>query len=216
MLRDLYQKIARRYRKAFGPAGSRSWTLYVLDGHSPSQFYLECVRDVLGSRAVFIDPREELRNACSDGLPFMYIGHGEPAGVFSSIGFSEGLRNVLCDFKQIEHVKATPHVWWACFTATWLQRCRRRDWYGFGDLIGFDPRRGQRDWWRNRLTLLFDAVIGAAEGTDPAARALDVAEQNLADAEDEHYRGGKLSYSTLLCAALYRRGITVPQEGDRP
>lgn len=183
------------------------WLLYKLDGHPPSEFYAEIFTDALaGEELHFVSDEECSRTNIARTTPFVYIGHGTPDGAFSSVGYTAGLRDMLCDPTRADSFIGSPHIWWACYSALWLERSQREDWFGYKTLIGADPRAGQERWWREHLTNLVKSVVDASRGREPQIQPHSVAKEMHADALRQYYSTRGVSWVSVLCARAFASG----------
>ncbi len=192
-----------------GRASSPDWIVYVLDGHPPSRFYHALFQRAAVSLVVVTvaDAEELVKFRTCSNTPFVYIGHGSEIGAYSSVGFGEGLRNFLCDARQSNDFIGSPHIWWSCFSAQWLRRSSRADWFGYAGLLGADPRGVQEDWWNEQLLTLISQVMAAAQSRRQPAEVRETVEQMHEDARRQYYNGRRLSWTSVLCSRFIAAGI---------
>jgi hypothetical protein len=184
------------------------WMLYKLDGHPPSEFYADIFSEALDGETLHLLTDDDFEGRDTKTTPFVYVGHGTPEGAFSSIGYTAGLRDYLCDHTHAERFAGTPHIWWACYTAVWLQKSPRDDWFGYSTLIGADPRGGQEKWWRDSLAALIRSVVAVSRGREMPQSTMTVALKMHADARHQYYAARSVSWVSVLCARAYATGAT--------
>lgn len=184
------------------------WLVYKLDGHPSSEFYFAIFAHALAGDEIRIVSDEDLASGPT-GLspaPFIYIGHGNAESAYSSVGYTEGLRDALCDATLADKFIGSPQIWWSCYSAVWLRKCRRTDWFGYSTLIGVDPRAGQEQWWRDHLQAVVVAVINTTRGVDTAANVKIAATRIHEDAVNQYYAERRVSWISVLCARAFSEG----------
>jgi len=204
--RRLWQEVCAKFgRKPAAP----EWIVYVLDGHAPSAYYHKLFRKAGHAvLTITVTNDEEIpRDGVDRPVPFLYIGHGTRFGVFSSTGFAEGLRSLLCDTRQADGFVGSPHIWWSCFSAQWLRRSTRVDWFGYAGLLGVDTRGSQEKWWTDQLVRVIDTITDAVQSKKPASEIRSAVELMHENARKQYYSGRQISWTSVLCARLIAGGV---------
>lgn len=101
-------------------------------------------------------------DATQEAIPIsklIYIGHGNTKGVFSNDS-QYGLQVYYCDSQLLSGIDHSPQLWWACFTARWLQSSSRKDWIGFENIIGSRTKsKKELQFWNQYLNELISKII---------------------------------------------------------
>lgn len=208
-VKDFMDRPVRR-RSSFKP--TCTWLVYWINDDEPSMFALEQLKEVIAEESLVLNAENKSDTLEMRGA-FLYIGHGDPHGVFDSVGYSVGLRRHRFQARSLISSKwqLKPTVWWACNSASWLAETGRDDWVGFSNFIGYDLSSGERRWWASALRRMFLIIFRVVDRIRPAADVGATAEQLFDEAVKGHFDQENRSYFTVLFSRAMADSLHIAQ-----
>jgi hypothetical protein len=186
---------------------SRPWSVYKIKNFGPSDFVNERINKLLPNPQIALLENSETIKSAESNRGFFYNGHGDETCVYRSLGFTFGMKNPLCDLAEMETWNFNPFIFWACSSANWLKKGKKKNWLGFKNYIGYDCRnKKERRWWQNHLHSVLGVVLAVGEGAQEQDKVFATTQKGYVEARTR-YQKKKNSYLTVLFAAALHEEI---------